>query len=211
MNTSNPLNRLSGVATLAREIESLASTKDRVFIAIAGPPGCGKSTLSAELAQQIQLRSCVVPMDGFHLDNETLSKLELLHKKGAPETFDRKGFLELIAALRSGTIDYYPTFDRDEDCVVHNGGRVPADIQILIVEGNYLLLDEPGWVELANEWDASVWIEVPEDVLEERLIQRWIDQGMHRDAAREKALRNDMPNARRVKRQVLPSTWVIGN
>ena len=197
------------LVTLARGIEETAADRDRALVALAGPPGCCKSTLAAELVSQIRLSCCVVPMDGFHLDNETLSARGLLHKKGAPETFDLKGFIQLIAALRLGKEDRFPTFDRDADCVVPDGGKVPTGARILIIEGNYLLFDEPGWDELTIEWDASVWIDVSEAVLEDRLIQRWIDQGMPRSAARERAQHNDLPNALRVQNNALPSTWTV--
>jgi pantothenate kinase len=211
MSTSDLPEKLPSLATLARGIEENAADRDRVLVALAGPPGSGKSTLAAELASQIRLSCCVVPMDGFHLDNETLSARGLLHKKGAPESFDLQGFIQLIAALRLGKEDRFPTFDRDADCVIQGSGKVPAGARILIIEGNYLLFDEPGWVELANEWDASVWIDVSEAVLEDRLIQRWIDQGMPRNAARERARRNDMPNALRIQNHALPSTWTVGS
>jgi pantothenate kinase len=210
VSTSDLPEKAPDLTTLARRIEEIAAGRDRVLVALAGPPGSGKSTLAAKLARQIGSSCCVVPMDGFHLDNETLSARGLLHTKGAPETFDLQGFIHLVAALRLGEEDRFPTFDRDADCVIPDGGNVPIDARVLIIEGNYLLFDEPGWVELANEWDASVWIDVPEPVLENRLIQRWIEQGMPRDAARERARRNDMPNALRIQTRALPSTWTVG-
>jgi len=202
--------RLAGPAALARRIEALAVGHERFVVAIAGPPGCGKSTLASELGTRITLPSCVVPMDGFHLDNRTLSERGLLQRKGAPETFDVQGFSELIAAIRRGDASAFPTFDRDADRVIADGGSIPADTRVLIFEGNYLLFDEPVWAELAGEWDASVWIDVPDTVLENRLIQRWLGQGMARDAARERAESNDMANARRAQRQALPPTWRVG-
>ena len=210
MSASDRPERPPGLATLARRNEDIAAGRDRILVALAGPPGCGKSTLAAELERQIQLPCCIVPMDGFHLDNETLSARGLLHRKGAPETFDLQGFIQMIAALRLGTKDSFPTFNRDADCVIQSGGKVPTDTQVLIIEGNYLLFDEPGWLELAYEWDASVWIDVPAPVLEDRLVQRWIDQGMPQDAARERALGNDIPNALRVQSRALAPTWTVG-
>jgi pantothenate kinase len=94
--------------------------------------------------------------------------------------------------------------------VIPDGGKVPIGARILIIEGNYLLFDEPGWDELANEWDASVCIDVSVAVLEDRLIQRWMDQGMPRSGARERAQRNDLPSALRIQNSALPSTWTVG-
>lgn len=197
------------ISALCRQIESLASGQDRIIVALAGPPGCGKSTLAAELVRQINLPCCIVPMDGFHFDNDTLSRRGLLAQKGAPETFDLPGFARLIATLLQDATDRFPTFDRDTDCVDPIGGNIPADTRILFVEGNYLLFDEPGWADLASHWNASVWINVPKSVLEERLIRRWIYQGMSNDAALERAQSNDMANMRRILDRALSATWVI--
>lgn len=195
---------------LAEQIEKMAEGHKQILVALAGPPGCGKSTLAAELTDRIQLPNCIIPMDGFHLDNETLSKRGILSRKGAPETFDLQGFSQLVEMLQNGTADRFPLFDRDQDCVIEDGGVVPKGTRILIIEGNYLLFDESGWKELANQWDASIWIEVPEEVLEKRLIRRWIEQGLSVRDARVRAQGNDMANMRRIVDHVIPPTWVLG-
>lgn len=194
---------------IIRQIEVLAADQERIIVAVAGPPGCGKSTLAKELCRQISLPCCVVPMDGFHFGNDTLSELGLLQKKGAPETFDLEGFLKLIKGLRYGNLDQFPTFDRDADCVIPAGGKIPVGTRILIVEGNYLLFNEPDWAELARFWDASIWVDVPQSILEERLIRRWTDQGMSTESALVRAHDNDMVNMRRVLDRALSATWVI--
>ena len=180
-------------------------------VAIAGPPGCGKSTLAAALAEKIGSCCCVIPMDGFHLDNATLGVRGLLSVKGAPETFDLAGFKTLIDALQSGVANFFPTFDRDADSVVENGGSLPDEVSVLLFEGNYLLFDEDGWADLADGWDASIWLEVPEDILQERLTRRWLDQGMSKQAALARAQMNDLVNARRVIDKALPATWTASN
>jgi len=196
------------IGSLARKL--VAEQSDgRMIVAIAGPPGSGKSTLSANLAAELGELCCIIPMDGFHLDNETLQARGLLSVKGAPETFFRQGFERLVNDLRAGDAHHFPTFDRDIDSVVENGGTVPKTASILLVEGNYLLFDEPGWRDLAQKWDASIWLDVPEKILEDRLIQRWLDQGMPRDAAIARAQGNDLVNAQRVLQKALPATWVI--
>lgn len=82
---------------------------------------------------------------------------------------------------------------------------------ILLFEGNYLLFNEDGWADLSIEWDASIWLDVPQDVLEARLVQRWLDQGMPKDQALARARSNDLVNAKRIIANALPSTWVIRN
>jgi fructokinase len=150
-------------------------------------------------------------MDGFHLDNATLEARGLLPVKGAPETFDLAGFKDLIQALQSGVTNVFPTFDRDTDSVVENGGRLAEGVSVLLFEGNYLLFDEDGWADLADSWDASIWLNVSEDVLQDRLTRRWLDQGMSREDALARAKMNDLPNARRVIQRALPATRTVSN
>lgn len=197
------------IPELADLIEARAKGIVPFLVGIAGAPGSGKSTLAQMLSDTLRSPNCVVPMDGFHLDNETLAARGQLERKGAPETFDLLGFTHLVDAFRTRTADRFPTFDRAADRVVPDHGQVPSDTTIVIFEGNYLLLDEPGWSDLGAKWDATVWIDVPEHELEKRLIRRWRDHGLSEDAARNRSAQNDMSNARRVTAQARPATWII--
>lgn len=213
LNTVDPVDPVDPVdiTELTDEIKAMAARHRIAIVAIAGPPGSGKSTFAAALAKRIGPSCCTIPMDGFHLDNTTLIARGLLSVKGAPETFDREGFDQLIDGLKDGSAQHFPTFDRDLDSVLQDGGSVPAGVSLLLFEGNYLLFDEPGWADIAQKWDASIWLEVPEDVLTQRLVRRWLDQGMSEADATERAQMNDLANARRVKKKALPATWVKNN
>ena len=74
-----------------------------------------------------------------------------------------------------------------------------------------LLFDEDGWTDLADRWDVSLWLDVPEDVLAHRLTQRWLDQGMTQQDAVARAQGNDIPNARRVLKSAKTATWSLRN
>jgi pantothenate kinase len=119
------------------------------------------------------------------------------------------GLAQLVARLRSEVEVIYPLFDRERDIAVAGAGLVSADCDCVLVEGNYLLFDEPGWRELAALWDVSVRLSVPEDLLRTRLVQRWRDHGLADEAAEDRAERNDLANARRVLAAPLPAdlTW----
>ena len=62
----------------------LAETDGRLIVAVAGPPGAGKSTMSDYLLHAINkggdAPSIVVPMDGFHLDDAILDRRGLLSR-----------------------------------------------------------------------------------------------------------------------------------
>ncbi|MEH7830034.1 nucleoside/nucleotide kinase family protein [Gemmobacter denitrificans] len=183
---------------LADLIRQRAAGQGRFIAALAGPPGAGKSTLAAELVAALGPGARVVPMDGFHLDNAVLGPRGLLARKGCPESFDAEGFGHLMRRLRTGGAAAIPVFDRQLDLARAGGDVVQTGDRILIAEGNYLLLDEAPWSDLAPLFDLTIAIEVPEPELERRLIQRWIDHDHSPEAAQARALGNDIPNARRV-------------
>lgn len=193
---------------ITKELAGLARSDRRLLVAIAAPPGAGKSTFAEALAAQLQ-GAAVVPMDGFHLDNSVLEARGLQSRKGAPETFDAFGFQTMISRLRQEDEVVIPVFDRSRDIAVAGARVIGPEARILLVEGNYLLLDQAPWNEIARSWDRTVWINVPLPELEARLIRRWRDHGLNEADARTRALGNDIPNAKLVIAKSLEADWVI--
>ena len=174
---------------------------NRRVVAIAGPPGSGKSTLAERLSSVLNGSNCptqIVPMDGFHLDNSILINRNLLHRKGAPETFDVNGFLSLAKRLANADEVFYPLFDRKRDISIAGAGLISPDCDTVLVEGNYLTMNLPNWRNLSRYWDMSIALQTPEAELRKRLIQRWLDQGLSPSMAEARAEENDLPNARLV-------------
>ncbi|GHA43867.1 nucleoside triphosphate hydrolase [Amylibacter ulvae] len=173
----------------------------RKLIAIAGPPASGKSTIAAALSRSLNdggHKAQVVPMDGFHLDNTALKQLNLLDRKGAPETFDATRFLNLVKELSIEKRVTYPIFDRGQDKTIVQGGTIEPHCDIAVLEGNYLLLDAPVWRELMDFLDFSIFVEIPTDILNQRLIERWIAHGYTLSEAKVRAEANDLINARQI-------------
>lgn len=198
---------------LVQAIREGAEDKSRLMVAIAGPPGAGKSTASEALLDLLKeqgKRPVVVPMDGFHLDNRILDARGLRTRKGAPETFDYSGFETVLKRIQSGESEVViPVFDRVADLARAGAEVVSADADVILVEGNYLLLDEAPWVRLAPLFDLTVFIEAPREELERRLIQRWLDHDHTPEQARARALSNDIPNAERVLAHRRPADIVL--
>ncbi|AXC49851.1 AAA family ATPase [Paracoccus suum] len=172
--------------------EGDASQAPRRLIALAGPPGAGKSTLAPALAAH--LGAVVVPMDGFHLDNRLLDAAGMRGRKGAPETFDVAGLSNALGRLKAGEGDVIlPAFDRDRDAAIAGAIRIGPEDRLLLVEGNYLLCRLPDWADLAQFWDASILLRVPRPVLAARLAARWQGYGLTAEAVAAH-LANDLAN-----------------
>jgi pantothenate kinase len=186
-------------AALADLIRTRAGDRPGRFVtAIAGPPGAGKSTLAAAVAAALGPGARVVPMDGFHYDDAVLLARGLRHRKGAPDTFDAGGFVHLIRRLRTGEEVAIPVFDRSMELSRAAADVVLAQDRFLVVEGNWLLLDEVPWTGLAGLFDLTVMLQVSEAEIDRRLRHRWATHGKTPADARHWIDSNDMPNVRRV-------------
>jgi pantothenate kinase len=186
------------------EIEQRLRGDDKRFLlGITGCPAAGKSTFAGRLEQAINQRfasdiAIVVPMDGFHLSNERLEELGLLPLKGIPETFDAESFTNLLRQIKheqSQTV-YCPRFDRSMEASIADAIAINPSHKLCIVEGNYLLLDTPPWNQCREHLDEVWYLDVPEDVLLPRLLERHQSGGRTPEAARTKVESTDLPNAR---------------
>jgi pantothenate kinase len=203
---------MSEIATIAATIFKHAGRTKRFVVAIAGPPGSGKSTLSARLRDVLPQETVeVVPMDGFHFDDAILERRGLRSRKGAPETFDFAGFEALLKRIRAGEPEIaIPIFDRSVELSRAAAVVISGEMKFILVEGNYLLLDEAPWARLAPLFDMTVFVDVPRAELERRLMQRWRDLGRSDEDARAWIASNDMPNIERVLSHRRPADMIVG-
>ncbi|MDM4762158.1 nucleoside/nucleotide kinase family protein [Galbitalea sp. SE-J8] len=187
------------IADLVRRAADASAADRRLLVGIAGAPGVGKSTVAAVVSTALP-DAALVPMDGFHLANSELDRLGRRERKGAPDTFDASGFVAAVARIRAddGAV-YLPRFDRSIEESLAGAIAIEPEHRVVIVEGNYLLLDAVPWRELAALLDVTYALEVPHDIRLERLIARHIAFGKDPDAARAWALGPDEANARLVE------------
>lgn len=198
--------------SLERSLLAMARDRNRHFLAIVGAPGSGKSTLAQALFEALEAqlpgRSAILPMDGFHFDDMLLRERGDLPRKGAPHTFDVGGLQAILGRLAAGDAPVaVPVFDRDLE-IARAGARIIApEARLILVEGNYLLLDDPDWAVLRPHFDKSVFLDVPFETLRARLLTRW--SSYPPEEAERKISENDLPNARRVVEGSVPADLVL--
>jgi pantothenate kinase len=181
----------------------LASSKSRVVLGISGKPGVGKSSLSRFIVETFgQNRVCVVPMDGFHLSNRVLEDMGIRDCKGAPETFDASGFVSLLSRIRAQDKDpvYFPIFNRAIEESIAAQGVLHQDVQLVLVEGNYLNLESEPWNQIIDLLDDSWFLTLPEEIRIERLVTRHEAFGKSRAEAIAWANGSDQRNAELIER-----------
>ena len=199
-NTINPL---------LKHLEELWRKKgSRILVMLAAPPGAGKSTLASFLeyyAKEILAGVSVqaIGMDGFHRRQEYLlshetevdgTMMPMVRIKGAPVTFDLEGLTAKIRQVADGDTCAWPTYDRHLHNPIKDAISVTGDIVVL--EGNYLLLDEEGWRDLHKMADYTIFLRADEEMLRNRLVDRKEASGNAREKAEEFVDFSDMRNVR---------------
>jgi pantothenate kinase len=191
---------LPGIAPqYIQRIKGLLASGQRVILGLVGAPGAGKSTLAQALLVAFEGVSQVVPMDGFHLSNVELARLGRSQRKGAPDTFDSAGYVALLARLRhpvSDEVVYAPEFRREIEEPIAGVLPIFPTTQLLIAEGNYLLLAEGHWAKIAQLVDETWYVDVEQELRTSRLIQRHEEFGRSHEAAKLWVANTDEPNAR---------------
>ena len=194
---------------LVARAEALASGPRRL-LGITGAPGAGKSTVAAEVVALVGPRAVVVPMDGFHLAQTELERIGRADRKGAPDTFDADGFVALLARLRTaGRTVYAPEYRRDLRNAVAGAIAVPPEVTLVVVEGNYLLLDDHGFGPVAGLLDESWFLALDDDVRLDRLVARHEAFGKSPQAARAWSHGPDENNARLVAATAVRADVVV--
>lgn len=197
-----------------RAVMARFAVERRMLVAVSGPPGSGKSTLAEGLVAQLTdngINTALVPMDGFHLDDRILNARGHRARKGAPHTFDADGFVALVERLaRPGTEVFHPVFDRSLEMAIAGAGVVAPATQIIVIEGNYLLLDEAPWRNLKPLFDFTIFLSPGMETLHKRLMERWLGFGFNEQDALAKAEGNDLPNARLVVEKSWTADLLLG-
>jgi pantothenate kinase len=204
------------IAGLADLLQARA-VQGRVIVAMVGAPGSGKSTLADKLAGKLNARvpglAAVLPMDGYHYDDTYLTPAGLQARKGAPQTFDVGGLYHSLQRMRARDEAEVavPVFDRSIEIARAGARLIPAAVAVIVVEGNYLMLDQAPWSRLRPLFDVTVMIDVPEHGLRSRLRGRWERLGLTPPEIAAKLEDNDLPNGRMVRDASAPADYRLAN
>ncbi len=193
-------------------VSRLLSQGQRALLGVAGAPGSGKSTLAMAIQACFPNDTQVVPMDGFHLANVELARLGRAHRKGAADTFDAAGYLNLLTRIKTQRADeviYAPEFDRGLEEPIAGAIAIQAHTPLLITEGNYLLLEDLPWCNARQLFDEAWFLDVDDQLRRERLVQRHIHFGRNTEEALHWVETTDEPNARRIQQTQHLADWTL--
>lgn len=211
---------------------AVISTPDfKYIVGLAGPPGAGKSTIASEVVQRVNKKwpqkapfmneqvgspdiAIVLPMDGFHLYRHQLDAMvdpeEAHARRGAPWTFDPARLLKCLQTLRGQGSVYAPSFDHGVGDPVEDDIFVSLEHKIVIVEGNYLLLEEGVWKDISTMFDEKWFIDVDLDTAMQRVLKRHISKSKKPpDVAKWRIDYNDRPNAEMIMKSKKNADLII--
>ena len=146
-------------------------------------------------------------MDGFHYPNTYLLKhtrklpdgsaIPLMQVKGQPDTIDIGRLRKNIQALiERPEVVSWPGYSRLAHDVVPDAYKVHASTNVVIIEGNYVLVNRGAFAGIPDMFDLRIYIDAPPPHIIATLVDRHINGGKTMEEAKDWVKRIDLPNAR---------------
>lgn len=184
---------------LIDKAQQAANDHKRFVLGIVGIPASGKSSLTVQLMEYIEAiapsEAALLPMDGYHLTNHKLDELGLRDRKGSPHTFDAEGYVQAIEAVKPAGVSLsFPVYDRAIHDPKPDAGQIESSHQLIVTEGNYLLLDQPPWDRLGQVINECWWLDTPTEQAKEWMIKRHVQGGRTEEDARSHYEHSDAAN-----------------
>lgn len=201
------------ISDLENSIEKFK--KGRFILGVCGAPGVGKSTLADWVVTEWNRKhpdtAVLMPMDGYHRSNEELRHLGLLPLKGIPDSFDAESFISKLKAIHElpDSIHRCPKFDRSIEASIEDAIEILTRHKLVVIEGNYLLLDQTPWNQVRLFLDESWFLDSDEELILPRLLSRHADGGKTPEQARKKVESTDLPNAKLVSQSKVNASKIL--
>lgn len=190
--------------------------KGRILVYLAAPPATGKTTLCQFLEYLSRNTEGVhdiqsIGLDGFHYHADYIKthtavvkgkEIPMKEVKGCPETYDIDRLTEKLRRMRTEDV-LWPVYSRALHDVIEDQVTVNGDI--ILIEGNWLLLKDEKWRDLKQLCDYSIMIRGDEQLLKERLIERKMKGGSTEQEAAYFYEHSDGVNVRRTMQDSQPA------
>ncbi|WP_149360963.1 type I pantothenate kinase [Lolliginicoccus suaedae] len=148
-------------------------------IGVAGSVAVGKSTtarvLQALLARwENHPRVDLVTTDGFLHSTRELQRRGIMHRKGFPDSYDRRALLRFVTEVKSGAAEVSaPVYSHHAYDIVAGARHVVRQPDILIIEGLNVLQTGPTLM-VSDLFDFSIYVDARIEDIEDWYIQRFL-------------------------------------
>jgi type I pantothenate kinase len=149
-------------------------------IGVAGSVAVGKSTSARVLRALLTRwdshpRVDLITTDGFLHPNRELQRRGLMHRKGYPESYDRRALLRFVTEVKSGApVVRAPVYSHTKYDIVPDEFIEVRRPDILIVEGLNVLQTGPRLM-VSDLFDFSLYVDARIEDIEQWYVERFLE------------------------------------